>query len=189
MKNILFINACPRPQSRTLALAQEVLKKVSGTVTEINLYQEPLHPLDWEQLKERDALIASHTMSSPMFDYAHQFATADDIVIAAPYWDLAFPSILRVYFEQITVLGVTFTYSPEGIPVGLCRAGRILYVTTAGGPIGPYNLGYDYVKALATLYYGIPQVLCFAAEKLDIVGADVPSIMEQAIANIKNSPI
>ena len=84
MKNILFINACPRPQSRTLALAQEVLKKVSGTVTEINLYQEPLRPLDWEQLKERDALIASHTMSSPMFDYARQFAAADDIVIAAP---------------------------------------------------------------------------------------------------------
>ena len=63
MKNTLFINACPRPQSRTLTLAQEVLKKVSGTVTEINLYQEPLRPLDWEQLKERDALIASHTMS------------------------------------------------------------------------------------------------------------------------------
>ena len=189
MKNILFINACPRPQSRTLALAQEILKKVSGTVTEINLYQEPLRPLDWEQLKERDALIASHTMSSPMFDYARQFAAADDIVIAAPYWDLAFPSILRVYFEQITVLGVTFTYSTAGIPVGLCRAGRILYVTTAGGPIGPYNLGYDYVKALATLYYGIPQVLCFTAENLDIVGADVPGIMEQAIANIKNSPI
>ena len=30
MKNTLFINACPRPQSRTLTLAQEVLKKVSG---------------------------------------------------------------------------------------------------------------------------------------------------------------
>ena len=35
MKNILFINACPRPQSRTLALAQEVLKKIQaeGDVT------------------------------------------------------------------------------------------------------------------------------------------------------------
>ena len=86
-------------------------------------------------------------------------------------------------------MGVTFTYSTEGTPVGLCRAGRILYVTTAGGPIGPYNLGYDYIKALATLYYGIPQVRCFTAENLDIVGADVPGIMEQAIANIKNSPI
>ena len=189
MDKILFVNACVRPESRTLLLARHILERLDGGIEEINLQQAEIFPLNWQRLQERDALARRGEWNAPVFRHARQFAAADQIVVAAPYWDLAFPSILRVYFEQITVLGVTFTYSPEGIPVGLCRAGRILYVTTAGGPIGPYNLGYDYVKSLTTLYYGIPQVLCFTAENLDIVGADVQGIMEQAIENIKNSPI
>ena len=60
----------------------------------------------------------------------------------------------------------------------------MIYVTTAGGPIGEYNLGFDYVRALATLYYGIPEVKCFTAEFLDIVGADVPAIMAKAKAAV-----
>lgn len=42
-----------------------------------------------------------------MFKYAKQFAEADEIVIAAPYWDLAFPATVRIYFEAITVTGIT----------------------------------------------------------------------------------
>ena len=36
------------------------------------------------------------------------------IVIAAPYWDLSFPAVLKTYLEQINVLGVTFDYSDDG---------------------------------------------------------------------------
>ena len=36
----------------------------------------------------------------------------------------------------------------------------------------------------ATLYYGIPEVKCFTAEFLDIVGADVPAIMAKAKAAV-----
>ena len=189
MKQILFINACMRPSSRTYTLAQNVLKKLKGEIHEVKIYQEPLSPLDWTQLQERDRLIAAKDFSSPLFSYARQFAAADDIVIAAPYWDLSFPSMLRVYFEHVTVTGVTFKYSPAGIPVGLCRAARIFYVTTAGGPIGPYNLGYEYIKALSSLYYGIQTTLCFKAENLDIIGADVPGILQQAAEKIKKSAL
>ena len=66
----------------------------------------------------------------------------------------------------------------------LCRAKRLIYVTTAGGPIMNYNFGFDYVSALAQLYYGIPDVRCFSAEMLDIIGADVPAIMADAKAAI-----
>ena len=59
-----------------------------------------------------------------MFSLAKEFAIADTIVIAAPYYDLSFPAMLKQYFEQINVLGVTFTYSDSGIPEGLCKARR-----------------------------------------------------------------
>ena len=60
-----------------------------------------------------------------MFELARQFAAADQIVIAAPYWDLSFPAALKQYFEQINVLGITFAYTPEGVPKGLCRARKL----------------------------------------------------------------
>ena len=43
------------------------------------------------------------------------------------------------YFEQINVLGITFVYTPEGYPKGLCRAKALYYVTTAGGCYVPVS--------------------------------------------------
>lgn len=184
MGKILFVNACVRPQSRTLVLAKQVLGQMKGTVEEVRLEREPLLPLDWDHLKERDRYAAAKDFSAPLFRYARQFVDADEIVIAAPYWDLLFPAAVRTYLESVTVCGLSFRYSPEGIPVGLCKARRLIYVTTAGGPIGEKNFGWDYMKALSHTFYGISDVMCFKAENLDIIGADVEGIMGRASREI-----
>ncbi len=180
MEKILLINACVRPDSRTYELTRHVLSKLDGQVEEVRLYDEQIAPLDAEGMQQRDSSVRSGNLSDPILRYAQQFAAADTIVVAAPYWDLLFPAVVRTYFEAVTVTGITFKYSPEGFPIGLCNAKKLIYVTTAGGPIGEYNLGYDYIKALAQLYYGIPETTCFTAEFLDIIGADVPAIMDAA---------
>lgn len=188
MDQILFINACPRPDSRTRELAKYVLSKLDGHVEKLRLFDEQIPPLDMKGMEERDRAVREGNLDAPILRYARQFAAADTIVVAAPYWDLLFPAVVRSYFEAVTVTGVTFRYTPEGFPAGMCRANKLIYVTTAGGPIGEYNLGFDYIKALATLYYGIPEVTCFKAEFLDIIGADVPAIMakaKQAVDNYK----
>ena len=101
-------------------------------------------------------------------------------MIAAPYWDLSFPAMLKQYLELINVVGITFKYSEEGIPVGLCRANRLYYVTTAGGHYVPEEFGFGYVKALAQNYYGIQDVRQISAVGLDIDKADVDAIMNAA---------
>ena len=186
MDTILFINACPRPDSRTRELAQHVLSKLEGNVEKLRLFDEQIPPLDMTGMEERDRAVREEDWDAPILRYAKQFAAADTIVVAAPYWDLLFPAVVRAYFEAVTVTGVTFRYTPEGFPAGMCRAKKLIYITTAGGPIGEYNLGFDYVKALATLYYGIPEVKCFTAEFLDIIGADVPAIMAKAKETVDN---
>ena len=95
--NILFVNACVRKESRTLVLAKDILSKMQGEITEIDLSKENLAPLNCVSLEERERLLASGEMDAPMFQYAKQFAQADEIVIAAPFWDLSFPSILKIY--------------------------------------------------------------------------------------------
>ena len=113
-----------------------------------------------------------------MFELARQFAEADTIVIAAPYWDFSFPVVLKQYFEQINILGITFRYTPAGVPEGLCRAQNLTYITTAGGNIVPEEYGFGYVRALAQNFYGIPNVRLIKATGLDIIGADVEAIIK-----------
>ena len=117
-----------------------------------------------------------------MLRWAVQFAQADTIVIAAPYWDLLFPTMVRAYLEAITVSGITFFYNEQGIPQGLCKAKKLIYVTTSGGPI-IQNYGFEYIKALATTFYGIENVEFVSAEGLDILGADPDAILRKAKSN------
>ena len=180
MKNILYINACCRENSRTNELAQYLLGGLEGNVQSVNLNEESIRPIDATLLSKRDGLLREGRTDSEMFTLANQFALADTVVIAAPYWDLMFPSVLKVYLENITVCGITFRYSDKGIPQSLCKAEKLYYVTTAGGYIGKNNFGFDYVKAIAEGFFGISNVSLFSAEGLDIYGADVEKIMQKA---------
>lgn len=133
MDSILYINACVRHQSRTKDLAETVLNCLPGRVEELNLEKEGIRPLTREVLELRDRLLAERHFDAPELSYARQFADSDVIVFAAPYWDLSFPASVKAYMEAVNVCGITFRYTQEGVPVGLCKAKRLIYVTTAGG--------------------------------------------------------
>lgn len=181
----LYINGCVREKSRTNELAQEVLAHCGTIVQEVNLNTAGIMPLNRQTLAYRDECLAHNQFDDDIFKYACQFAAADTIVIAAPYWDLLFPANIRTYLEHICVCGVTFRYAENGIPQSMCQAKRLIYVTTAGGPIFEPHLGYEYVKTLAVSFFGIRDVRMFKAENLDIIGADVDAIMQNAKNEIK----
>lgn len=176
--NILFINACVRKESRTLVFAKDVLSKMQGSITEIDLTKENLAPLNRISLEERERLLKSGETDAPMLQYAKQFAQADEIVIAAPFWDLSFPSILKIYMEQITIAGITFEYR-NGCPKGLCKAKRLIYVTTSGGEIF-CDFGYSYIKALANNFYGIQDTISYRATNLDVQGISAEELLQKA---------
>lgn len=182
---ILFVNACVRKKSRTRELADCFLAKRTEPVEEVVLHTVDFPTVDEEFLKRRDLLIAGEKWEDPMFSLARQFAKAEEIVVAAPFWDLSFPATLKRYFEQISVVGITFFYSPEGVPVGLCRAKRMTYITTAGGGFVPEEYGAGYVKALAQGFYGIPEFRVIKAVGLDVEGADVRALIEEAKETIE----
>lgn len=180
--SILFINACVRENSRTLALAKNVMKDMSGEITELNLELENIAPLNRELLKKRDGLIREGKLDDPMFRYANQFANADEIVIAAPFWDLSFPAKLKIYLEQIAVAGISFKYV-NGKPAGLCKAQKLTYVTTSGGPIFA-DFGYTYVKSLAQLFYGIKKTVAVRAMNMDVEMITAEDLLERATISV-----
>ena len=181
---LLFINACVRKESRTKRLADYLIARLEEPVREEKLFAQTFPVTDQAFLAMRDEKIAAEAFDDPCFALAREFAAADTVVVAAPYWDLSFPAMLKQYFEQINVTGVTFSYSPEGIPVTRCRAKRLYYVTTAGGKIFSDECGFGYVKMLAKGLYQIPLVQQVKAEGLDVEGADVPAILRRAEMDI-----
>ena len=180
----LFINACVRNDSRTRRLAECLLSGLDGKYEEVKPHELTFPVADQAFLEKRDSLIAAKDFGNPMFSLARQFAKADEIIIAAPYWDLSFPAALKQYIEQVNVVGITFCYTPEGAPKGLCKAKRLTYVMTSGGPVAPEDYGFGYINALAHAYYGIHDVKLVKAKGLDIIGADVESILQKTIEEL-----
>ncbi|MBR1383631.1 MAG: NAD(P)H-dependent oxidoreductase [Ruminococcus sp.] len=179
---ILYINSCVREESRTDRLARAVLDKM-GKYTELYLPDEGLMPLSEEKLEKRTKLLAEGDLNDPMFYYAHQFSNADRIVISAPFWDGSFPSLLKVYIENIYAVGIVSRYDEKGMPVGMCRASELVYVTTAGGKYIP-DFSYNYIKALAESCFGIKTTRLVMAQMLDIEGMDAENILDEAIQSI-----
>ena len=180
--SILFINACVRENSRTLTLAKNVMKDMCCEITELNLNFENIEPLNTELLEKREYLIKNGKLDDPLFRYAKQFATADEIVVAAPFWDLSFPAKLKIYLEQITVAGITFQYI-NGRPTGLCQAKKLTYITTSGGPIFD-DFGYTYIKTLAQKFYGIPETKAVRAMNLDVDIISAQELLEKATISV-----
>ena len=103
--NILFVNACVREESRTKKIAEHLFEKIKEdqklNIDELDLEKEDIKPLTKALLDKRDGLLADGRMDDEMFRYARQFAAADEIVIAAPFWDLSFPALVKDYIENV----------------------------------------------------------------------------------------
>ena len=172
---ILFINACARTNSRTMVLAQEVLKNLEGDIKELKLFDMDLKPLDEERISTR--------LTEPKHQVlAKEFAESEIILIAAPIWDMSFPAILKIYIENITITGITFKYTSDG-PMGLCKAKQVYYVSTCGGNY-VMDFGFNYVKTLFSVMFGIKNFTLFTADKLDMRGSNVSGILEETIEEI-----
>ena len=100
---VLLIDACVRNDSRTKRLADFLLSLLDEKVKEIDLSQFDFPKVDEDFIVHRTELIEKALYSDSLFDLAKDFATTETIVIAAPFWDLSFPAVVKQYFEQICI--------------------------------------------------------------------------------------
>lgn len=180
---ILYLNACVRDNSRTDRLAKALMSKL-GEYKEVKLDQIGLKSLDRERLEYRTRLIEAGAYDDSIFDLAREFAAADTIVISAPYWDGSFPSFLKLYIENIYVTNIVSRYGQDGRPEGMCKADKLYYVTTAGGPYDP-RFSYDHLKDLSINMFGIKETELVCIENMDIFGNDAESMLKDTIEKMK----
>ena len=188
MPKLLFLNACiDRERSRTLRIARaavSVLEDRGYETEEIVLEDEYVLPMTTGILRNRNTLLKDEMYDDPMFSNARTFRDADRIIIAAPFWDFGFPSVLKTYLESVSCPGITYRYTPEGELIGLCGAERITYITTRGGFVtDEKDLGFATIGELGH-YFGIPEVDCISANAMDIPTTDVDAMIDRIVEEL-----
>ncbi len=171
MKKLVYINACIRgEESRTGKLAAAMLEVLGERyeITEINICNMDLGCITANEFNSRKL----SGIPEEDIKYGNLIAQADRIVVAAPFWDMSFPAVLKVFIEHMCAPGLTFKYNPDGSNQGICKAEKMLYITTRGGftETGlPLDQGTSYLNAICCLW-GIPHL-----ETIAVTGTDVHS--------------
>ena len=154
-------------------------------IEEIRLSDLDMKPFDADMLRQRDEDLFQGKPDKEIYQRARQFAEADSIVIAAPYWDCLFPAILRVYLEHVCVTGITFAYDENGMLVKTCHADRLVYITTCGGFLPEKPAVEGLIREMGKLF-SIDDVRFYAAEGLDIFPDKVEERLNSVLGEIFN---
>lgn len=166
MKRLIFIDACMRAGSRTKRIASPIIEELGKkySVETVDLTKNIYPVADNNTLEDRNNGI----VPAEDVDLAKRIAGADRIVIAAPFWDMSFPSALKVFFENMSLFGVTFDSNDKEC-YGLCKAEKVMYITTRGMDIStgdPLEQATPYIKALSHLW-GWGELTVISAQNMD----------------------
>ena len=182
-KKLVVIDACVRQdQSRTWRIAEPIVDALMNRY-ETTVYHLPMMegivPLNPGSFWER----GNGETPQWAIDCARTIADANRILIAAPFWDMSFPAVLKTFIEQTSLYDITFADNGKEC-VGLCKCEKVLYVTTRGMDIStgdPLEQATPYLKALSRLW-GLGDIICVSAQKMDYVGqAEMDSRIDEAI--------
>ncbi|MDE5731469.1 MAG: NAD(P)H-dependent oxidoreductase, partial [Bacteroidales bacterium] len=130
MKKLIVIDACMRDaESRTRRILEPIVEELGKRyeIERIVLDGEDYAAVGRKTLDAR----SNGQVPEETVETAQRIAEADRIVIAAPFWDMSFPAILKVFIEQMSLFNITFKDNGSYFD-GLCKCGKVLYITTRG---------------------------------------------------------
>lgn len=167
MQKLILIDTCMRDgESRTRRILEPLMSELGKRyeIETVVLDGEDYQAVGRRVLAER----GEGHVPEAIAEQARRLAAADRIVIAAPFWDMSFPAILKVFIENMSLFNITFKDNGTYFE-GLCRCEKVLYITTRGMNVKtgePMEGATPYIKAIGALW-GLGEVITVAAENLD----------------------
>ena len=166
MRKIFYVDACLRTGSNTKKIADAIIAKLAERyeIETVRLSENTFPIVNNDILNDR----ANGIVPEEYVEMAKKLADADRLVIAAPFWDMSFPSALKVFLENMSLFNVTFG-SNEKECYGLCKAEKVLYITTRGMNISTgddLEQATPYIKALSKLW-GLGELHVISAQNMD----------------------
>ena len=180
MRKIFYVDACLRTGSNTKKIADAIIAKLAERyeIETVRLSENTFPIVNNDILNDR----ANGIVPEEYVEMAKKLADADRLVIAAPFWDMSFPSALKVFLENMSLFNVTFG-SNEKECYGLCKAEKVLYITTRGMNINTGDAleqATPYIKAIGKLW-GLGELQVISAQNMDY------STEEQKAEKVRNA--
>ena len=180
MRKIFYVDACLRTGSNTKKIADAIIAKLAERyeIETVRLSENTFPIVNNDILNDR----ANGIVPEEYVEMAKKLADANRLVIAAPFWDMSFPSALKVFLENMSLFNVTFG-SNEKECYGLCKAEKVLYITTRGMNINTGDAleqATPYIKAIGKLW-GLGELQVISAQNMDY------STEEQKAEKVRNA--
>ena len=193
LKKLLYITASPKPETESVSkqagrafVGRVLTENPDYTLEELDLYSASLPEPNPHCFTERVSLVEGPALDAlsesdravvqRMDELCTQFVSADVYVIAAPMWNLSFPSQLKQYIDCILLNNRVIRITTSGV-CGLLndKPRKMVYIQTSGGVYpkilyGQLNAGVKYIHDLFH-YLGIREF-----HKVLIQGTDMADI-------------
>ncbi len=156
MKKVLVVDSCIRKNSKTRMVLNSFLSRLSNDYLVEKIYlnnNDSLIPLNDEILDKRNKDIINKEFNSTYYDFAKKLKECDIVIIAAPFYDLTFPSVLKIFIEQTLISNLTFVDTENGVK-GIINCNKMIYITVRGMECNDYNnidVGTQYLKGYCNM--------------------------------------
>ena len=168
----LIIDATIRENSRTKRLLDYFLSHHKDyEIKHLKLIDLDLKPLDYDMLIKRDNVIKNKDFNNPILSLAKEVKEADILIYVTPFYDLSFSSLIKLFIENVNIADYVFHYDSLGNCISDCKSTKSYYITTAGAKV-INDYGFDYIKEVNKMFFGIEETILIKAEMLDVLGFD-----------------
>lgn len=175
MKTLVILSSILGDRSHTKQLADHLVARVkqadpASVITFRDIGAQPLPyfdgatagalftPADARSLDQQRIVELSDTLVAELMQ-------ADRIVFAVPVYNFNLPAQFKSYLDYVARAGVTFRYTPEGVPEGLVKGKQVFVLTARGGKAEgtPSDTMTPYLRQMLA-FLGMADVTFIAAE-------------------------
>ncbi len=175
MKTLVILSSILGDRSHSKQLADHLVARVTqadpaAIVTTRDIGAQPLPyfdgatagalftPADARSVEQQRIVELSDTLVA-------ELKQADRIVFAVPVYNFNLPAQFKSYLDYIARAGVTFRYTPEGVPEGLVKGKQVFVLTARGGKAEgtPSDTMTPYLRQMLA-FLGMTDVTFIAAE-------------------------
>ncbi|RBL83598.1 FMN-dependent NADH-azoreductase [Streptomyces cavourensis] len=175
MKTLVILSSILGDRSHSKQLADHLVARVkqadpAAVITTRDIGAAPLPyfdgatagalftPADARTLEQQRIVELSDTLVAELKE-------ADRIVFAVPVYNFSLPAQFKSYLDYIARAGVTFRYTPEGVPEGLVKGKQVFVLTARGGKAEgtPSDTMTPYLRQMLA-FLGMTDVTFIAAE-------------------------
>ncbi|MFJ1299597.1 FMN-dependent NADH-azoreductase [Pseudomonadota bacterium AL_CKDN230030165-1A_HGKHYDSX7] len=202
MKTLVVLSSILGDRSHSRQLADHLIARTkaadpAGTITVRDLALDPVPYFDGDTVGALFTPVESRTPAQQEIvalsdALIAELQAADRVVFALPVYNFNMPAQFKSYLDYLARAGITFRYTPEGVPEGLVKGKQVLVLIARGGKAEgtPADTMTPYLTQMFA-FLGMTDVTYVAAEGMamgELAAAEGVALARRRIDELVSPP-